>query len=246
MMRDQTGSNPAKQRYHIFTLIELLVVIAIIAILAAMLLPALNKARERGMASDCVGRLKQIGTSHVLYQGDFDDFYIRVDYGDAEGKWNWAFYMQQTYMPKTQVFLCPKGRSMFNAGGSWTGTGMITAPQSPKYFTVSHYGYNSYNLGDGTRLHGNAASPPPKVHMVKQPARKINCADSWDPNSTQRGRYIFTDHYAPSTATGNYQIHSRHLSTANILWCDGHIGAEVNAHPRLVVATPDYTYLSAN
>ena len=59
-----------------FSLIELLITVAVIAILAGLLLPALNSARQKGQAIRCVSNLKQQGNCHSLYAADFDDWII--------------------------------------------------------------------------------------------------------------------------------------------------------------------------
>jgi len=70
---------------RMFSLIELLITISVIAILAGLLLPALNSARQKGQAIRCVSNLKQQGNCHSLYAADFDDWIIgeQGDYGEA-------------------------------------------------------------------------------------------------------------------------------------------------------------------
>ena len=82
-----------RRNVHAFTLIELLVVIAIIAILAAMLLPALSAARERARVSSCVSQLKQIMLADILYAQSNSDFRANCGYVNTEFSYRNTYYL---------------------------------------------------------------------------------------------------------------------------------------------------------
>ena len=163
---------------HRFTLIELLVVIAIIAILAAMLLPALSKAREKARTISCTNNLKSIGTMMLMYASDFNDCVPMFSQKSSLGKWVWcsrlALYAGGTdnadgtgYIQGMASFLCPSHPQMKNAIGWSLNRNNID-------YARSSYGINPrLNNLDGTVKAPYAAM----LSKLNKPSQSFYCCE---------------------------------------------------------------------
>ena len=205
-----------------FSLIELLVVIAVISILASLLLPALNAARESAYSTQCASQMKQIGLSFSQYLGESDDVFPTVYlYSTKE---NWAKTLSENRYLDLRIVPCPSARN---------------AEYDKLRYRRPFYNWEFLPCGMNWSFNGGV-----RQNRIRNVSSKVLVAESvgcsnFEPTLESLG-HVRISRQRESSGFGVPFARHRNLHGCNVLWSDCHVTSVVA--PTIGAGASDYFY----